>query len=70
VVLVVLAGDTLVSLPDVSVQLTQSVIPIGACLFILCEALSLPDHWRALRDHDPVRGGADGDDGATGEPQS
>ena len=70
VVLVVLAGDTLVSLPDVSVQLTQSVIPIGACLFILCEALSLPAHWRALRDHDRVRDGTQSDDGATGEPRS
>ena len=28
----------MVSLPSVSVQLTQSVIPIGAALFILCEA--------------------------------
>jgi len=58
VVLRVLAGDTLVSLPEVSVQVTQSVIPIGACLFILCEALSLPDYWRRVRDHDPAAGGA------------
>ena len=49
VVLVVLEGDTLVSLPSVSVQITQSVIPIGAALFILCEALSLPDYWRRMR---------------------
>ena len=50
IVLEVLEGDTLISLPSVSVQLTQSVIPIGAILFILCEALSLPDYWRHLRD--------------------
>ena len=49
VVLQVLAGDTLVSLPQVSVQITQSVIPIGAVLFMLCEALSLPDYWRRVQ---------------------
>lgn len=45
-VLEVLAGDSLVSLTWVPVQFTQSVIPIGAALFILCELLSLPDYWR------------------------
>jgi TRAP-type C4-dicarboxylate transport system permease small subunit len=49
IVLEVLEGDTLISLPMVSVQITQSVIPIGAALFIVCEALSLPDYWRNLR---------------------
>jgi len=49
-VLQVLHGDTLVSLPQIPVQLTQSVIPIGAALFILCELLSLPDYWRQVRD--------------------
>ncbi|MEI4232718.1 TRAP transporter small permease [Roseovarius sp. D22-M7] len=44
-VLEVLAGDTLVSLPWVPVQFTQSVIPIGAILFIICQLLSLPDYW-------------------------
>ena len=42
-VLDVLATDTLVSLPDVSVKYTQSVIPIGAALFVLAEALIIPD---------------------------
>lgn len=42
VVLEVLATDTLVSLPDVSVMYTQSVIPIGAVLFIVAELLRLP----------------------------
>lgn len=50
VVLQVLSGDTLVSLPDVPVQFTQSVIPIGAVLFIICEAISLPRYWRELRE--------------------
>lgn len=49
-VLKVLVGDTLVSLPDVSVQYTQSVIPIGATLFIVCEILSIPMYWRRLNE--------------------
>ena len=43
----VLEGDRLVSLTWVPVQFTQSVIPIGAALFVLCELLSLPAYWRA-----------------------
>ena len=67
IVLEVLEGDTLISLPMVSVQLTQSVIPIGAVLFILCEALSLPDYWQNLREgtgHElpPDTGARDGSD--------
>ncbi|RMD61258.1 MAG: TRAP transporter small permease [Alphaproteobacteria bacterium] len=46
-VLNVLEGMRLVSLTWVPVQLTQSVIPIGAVLFIICELLSLPAYWRA-----------------------
>ncbi|HYD66019.1 TRAP transporter small permease [Azospirillum sp.] len=38
----ILEGDTLVSLPSVPMQLTQSVIPIGAVLFMIAEALRLP----------------------------
>jgi TRAP-type C4-dicarboxylate transport system permease small subunit len=45
-VLTVLEGMGLVSLPWVPVQLTQSVIPIGAALFIVCELVSLPGYWR------------------------
>lgn len=44
-VLQVLEGDTLVSLTWVPVQFTQSVIPIGAVLFVICELLSLPGYW-------------------------
>lgn len=41
-VLQVLANDYLVSLPSVSVAWTQSVIPIGATLFVIAELLNLP----------------------------
>lgn len=49
-VLSVLSGMHLISLPGVPVQVTQSVIPIGAVLFIICEALSLPEYRRRLRE--------------------
>ena len=49
-VLSVLQGMHLISLPGVPIQLTQSVIPIGAVLFIICEALSLPEYARRLRE--------------------
>ncbi len=45
-VLSVLQGMRLVSLTWIPIQLTQSVIPIGAALFILCELVSLPHYWR------------------------
>lgn len=61
VVVQVLEGDSLVSLPDVSVQITQSVIPIGAVLFIVCEIVSMPLYWRKL-------GEADGDAGSVHAP--
>lgn len=41
-VLEVLATDSLVSLPAVSVAWTQSVIPIGATLFVIAQLLNLP----------------------------
>ena len=47
-VLAILEGDTLVSLTWMPVQFTQSVIPIGAALFIVAELLSLPDYWRQV----------------------
>jgi TRAP-type C4-dicarboxylate transport system permease small subunit len=46
IVLVVLEGDTLISLPWISTQVTQSVIPIGAVLFIIAEVLNLPQIMR------------------------
>lgn len=45
-VLEVLEGERLVSLTWMPIQITQSVIPIGGALFILCELISLPYYWR------------------------
>jgi TRAP-type transport system small permease protein len=42
-VLVILQGYTLISLPQVPTRLTQSVIPIGAILFIIAEVLGIPE---------------------------
>ena len=55
-VLQVLQGIHLVSLPWVPVQLTQSVIPIGAGLFILAQLLSLPEVLRRAREGAPSPG--------------
>lgn len=49
-VLSVLGGETLVSLDWVPVRLTQSVIPVGAVLFIAGQILSMPDYLRSVRD--------------------
>lgn len=38
----ILQGDTLVSIPELSLQITQSVIPIASVLFIIAELLRLP----------------------------
>ncbi|MDH3219039.1 MAG: TRAP transporter small permease subunit [Gammaproteobacteria bacterium] len=46
VVLVILEGDTLISLPWIGTRFTQSVIPIGAILFVIAEILNLPQIWR------------------------
>lgn len=45
-VLIILEGDSLVSLPQVPTRLTQSVIPIGAVLFFLAEAMGIPQVLR------------------------
>lgn len=47
-VLQILQGIYLTSLPSVPARLTQSVIPIGAVLFIVAELLSFADVWRGL----------------------
>lgn len=46
-VLDILEGDRMVSLDWMPLQVTQSVIPVGAVLFIIAQLLSLPDVWRA-----------------------
>lgn len=59
----ILAGSSLVSLPWVSEQVAQSVIPIGAVLYIIGQALSLPEAWRKTMrgdlGHKPVDPNAD-----------
>ncbi|MCY4221852.1 MAG: TRAP transporter small permease subunit [Thiotrichales bacterium] len=47
-VLRVMAGETLVSLDWVSLQFTQSVVPIGCTLFVLAQILSTPEALRRL----------------------
>ena len=42
----VFGEETLISLPWLPLSFTQSVIPIGAILFIIAEILSIPDAWR------------------------
>ncbi len=49
-VLAVLEGMHLVALNWMPIQITQSVIPIGGDLYILCELVSLPDYWRMTAD--------------------
>lgn len=58
-ILDVLEGNTLVSLTWVPVQVTQSVIPIGAVLFIIAELLSIPAYWEHVKagvssEHPPM----------------
>lgn len=48
-VIVLLYGDTLVSIPWVLVSFTQSVIPIGCALIVLCQLSTLPQRWREAR---------------------
>lgn len=44
-VLQVLEGDYMTSLTWVPTQLTQSVIPIGAAMFVISELFALPELW-------------------------
>jgi len=48
-VLDILEGDSLTSLTWVPTRLTQSVIPIGGVLFVIAEAISLPDVWHQAK---------------------
>lgn len=48
-VIVLLAGDTLTSLPWVSVSFTQSIIPAGSVLILLGQVATLPERWREAR---------------------
>jgi TRAP-type C4-dicarboxylate transport system permease small subunit len=48
-VLLILQGEHMISLPWVPTQLTQSAIPVGAILFMIAEALRLPEVLQAAR---------------------
>jgi|SRR5690348_10135380 len=48
-VLVILGNDGMVSLPWIPLWLTQSVIPIGSVLFVIAEAMRLPQVLRDAR---------------------
>jgi TRAP-type C4-dicarboxylate transport system permease small subunit len=50
-----LQGDYLTSLPWVSISFAQSVVPIGAVLFVLAELLVLPDRLREAAAGAPPR---------------
>jgi TRAP-type C4-dicarboxylate transport system permease small subunit len=45
----ILKGDTLVSIPELSLQVTQSVIPIASVLFVIAELIRLPELLREAR---------------------
>ena len=49
VILEILASDTLVSLPSVSVAYAQSVIPVSAALIIIAQLLVFPEVLREAR---------------------
>lgn len=49
VVLDIMQGMTLITLRSVPVTFTQSVIPIGAALFILAQLLSMPSYLAKVR---------------------
>jgi TRAP-type C4-dicarboxylate transport system permease small subunit len=58
-ILDVLATDNLVSLPEVSVAYTQSVIPISAVLIVLAELLTLPEALAKARAAPPATTGGE-----------
>jgi len=58
-VLVILGGDNLTSLTWVPTRLTQSVIPIGAVLFVIAQLLSFPDMLRQARSERGIAGHED-----------
>lgn len=45
----ILKGDTLVSIPWLSLQVTQSVIPIAASMFVIAELARIPELVREAR---------------------
>jgi len=56
-ILEILATDTLVSLPEVSVAYANSVIPISAVLFVVGQLLVFPEVLREARRENVAAGG-------------
>lgn len=74
-VVLILEGSTLVSLTGVSLQLTQSVIPIGSALFIIAQLMRLPEVIASARgagfiDHELEEAGISPDDAREDEEHS
>ncbi|GHD53515.1 TRAP transporter small permease [Vreelandella hamiltonii] len=66
-VMMILEGMNMVSLPSISMQMTQSAIPIASVLFIIAELLRLPDILKSARgkgfvDHELEEVGIDADE--------
>jgi TRAP-type C4-dicarboxylate transport system permease small subunit len=57
-VLGVLEGDSLVSLPDVSIAWVQSVVPISSVLIVAAELLTLPGVLKKTLHPPAITGGA------------
>lgn len=69
----ILEGSTLVSLTSVSLQFTQSVIPIGSALFIIAQVLRLPEVIESARgagfvDHELEEAGINPDAAREDDP--
>jgi TRAP-type C4-dicarboxylate transport system permease small subunit len=47
-VLAVMEGMSLEALPSVSLQLVQSIVPVGCVVFVVAQILSTPAAWRRL----------------------
>lgn len=66
-VMMILEGVNMVSLPAISMQVTQSAIPVASVLFIIAELLRLPDVLKSARgkgfvDHELEEAGIDADE--------
>lgn len=66
-VMLILEGVSMISLPAISMQVTQSAIPVASVLFIIAELLRLPDVLRSARgrgfiDHELEEAGLDAED--------
>ena len=52
----VMGGEHLVTLPWLSIEITQSVIPLASLVFVATEVLTLPQAWAKLHRPPPAAG--------------